>query len=69
MIEVLFPLYLLQDYDLSQLHKGLDDRPEVFCTDVFPTGQSRPCYRLQLQANEGIYKFIEDVSVITFERC
>lgn len=66
MIEV--PLFSLQEYDLSQLHRGLDNCPEVFCTDVFPTAQSRPCYHLQPQANEDIDKFVEDVSEILYIR-
>ncbi|XP_075998677.1 B-cadherin [Genypterus blacodes] len=49
-----------REYDLSQLHRGLDNRPEVFCTDVFPNVQSVPRYRLHLQANEDISNFIED---------
>ncbi|XP_068169722.1 B-cadherin isoform X2 [Antennarius striatus] len=49
-----------REYDLSQLHKGLDCRPEVFCTEVLPTVLSRPSYRLQLQINEEIGKFLED---------
>ncbi|XP_060891142.1 B-cadherin [Labrus mixtus] len=49
-----------QEYDLSLLHRGLDNRPEVFSTDVSPTVQSRPCYRLQPRANEEIGQFIED---------
>uniref|UniRef100_A0A8C2WXE8 Cadherin-1 n=1 Tax=Cyclopterus lumpus TaxID=8103 RepID=A0A8C2WXE8_CYCLU len=49
-----------QEYDLSQLHRGLDNHPEVFSTEVFPTVQSHLYYRLQLQANEEIVQFIED---------
>ena len=50
----------LQDFDLSQLQKGPDNCHKV--TDVFPTVQSRPCYRLLPQANEEICTFIEIVS-------
>ncbi|KAK5867523.1 hypothetical protein PBY51_012001 [Eleginops maclovinus] len=49
-----------REYDLGQLHRGLDNRPEVFCTDVFPAVQSHPSYRLQLQDNEEIFNLIED---------
>uniref|UniRef100_A0A673AFS1 Cadherin-1 n=1 Tax=Sphaeramia orbicularis TaxID=375764 RepID=A0A673AFS1_9TELE len=49
-----------QEYDLSQLHRGLDNHPEVLCTDVFPTMQTRPSYRLRPQANEDVGHFIED---------
>ncbi|XP_060932530.1 B-cadherin-like [Limanda limanda] len=47
-----------QDFDLSQLQKGPDNHHKV--TDVFPTLQSRPCYRLLPQANEEICTFIEN---------
>ncbi|XP_069567234.1 B-cadherin [Brachyistius frenatus] len=48
-----------QDYDLSQLLRGLNNRLDVFCSDVFPAVQCRPCYRLQIQDNEEVGKFIE----------
>ncbi|XP_062246180.1 B-cadherin-like isoform X2 [Platichthys flesus] len=47
-----------QDFDLSQLQKRPDNYHKV--TDVFPTVQSRPCYRLLPQANEEICTFIEN---------
>ncbi|KAM7396603.1 hypothetical protein PAMP_019636 [Pampus punctatissimus] len=49
-----------QEYDLCQLHNGLDNRPEVFYMDVFPTVHIRPCYHLQPQANKEICNFIKD---------
>uniref|UniRef100_A0A667ZF53 Cadherin-1 n=1 Tax=Myripristis murdjan TaxID=586833 RepID=A0A667ZF53_9TELE len=49
-----------QQYDLSQLHRGLDSHPSVFCTDVLPIGQTLPLYRLRPQVDEEIGNFIED---------
>ncbi|XP_072241783.1 B-cadherin [Leuresthes tenuis] len=49
-----------QNYNQAQLHRGLENRSEVFSTDLSPTVQSRPGYRLQIQADEEIGKFIED---------
>ncbi|XP_034032546.1 B-cadherin-like isoform X2 [Thalassophryne amazonica] len=49
-----------QEYDLSQLHRGLDHLPEILCTDVFPAAQTHPSYRRQPQSNEDIEKFIEE---------
>ncbi|KAM7414438.1 hypothetical protein PAMA_019316 [Pampus argenteus] len=48
-----------QKYNLCQLHNGLENRPEVFCMDAFPTVHIRPCYHLQPQPNE-ICNFIKD---------
>ncbi|KAM9855005.1 LOW QUALITY PROTEIN: B-cadherin [Aulostomus maculatus] len=48
-----------QEYDLSHLHRGLDNRPLVFCTDVVPA-ESRPTYCRQPKANEDISKFLEE---------
>lgn len=63
--ESLFP-HFTQQYDLSQLHRGLDSHPSVFCTDVLPTGQTLPLYRLRPQVDEEIGNFIEDVSEVKF---
>ncbi|KAM9753390.1 B-cadherin [Menidia menidia] len=49
-----------QDYNLAQLHRGLDNRPVVLSADVRPAVQSRPQYRLQIQPDEEIGRFIED---------
>ncbi|KAM3870595.1 B-cadherin [Diretmus argenteus] len=49
-----------QEYDLSQLHRGLDHRPEVFSTDVFPNAQTLLHYRLRPQEDEELCNFIED---------
>ncbi|MBN3319812.1 CADH1 protein, partial [Atractosteus spatula] len=51
-----------QEYDLSQLHRGLDNRPEVFRNDVVPTftGLPAPQYRPRPANPEEIGNFIED---------
>ncbi|XP_030646310.1 B-cadherin [Chanos chanos] len=49
-----------QDYDLSQLHLGLDNRPEVLCADVAPTLSPAVQYRLHPEENEEISSFIKD---------
>jgi len=51
-----------QDYDLSVLHRGLDNRPEVFRNDVIPTFMSAPQYQYKPRpANpEDIGNFIDD---------
>lgn len=49
-----------QDYDLSVLHRGLDNRPEVFRNDVAPTFLSAPQYRQRPANPEEIGTFIDD---------
>ncbi|KAJ8417810.1 hypothetical protein AAFF_G00226530 [Aldrovandia affinis] len=49
-----------QEYDLSQLHRGLDNRPDVFRNDVAPTLVAAPLYRPRPEENEEIGNFIED---------
>lgn len=51
-----------QDYDLSVLHRGLDNRPEVFRNDVAPTFLPAPQYRPRPANPEEIGTFIDDVS-------
>uniref|UniRef100_A0A673I2D4 Cadherin-1 n=1 Tax=Sinocyclocheilus rhinocerous TaxID=307959 RepID=A0A673I2D4_9TELE len=49
-----------QDFDLSVLHCGLDNRPEVFRNDVAPTFLSAPQYRPRPANPEDIGTFIAD---------
>ncbi|KAJ8417809.1 hypothetical protein AAFF_G00226520 [Aldrovandia affinis] len=49
-----------QDYDLSQLHRGLDNRPDVFRNDVAPTFMPAPQYRQRPANPEDIGNFIDD---------
>lgn len=51
-----------QDYDLSVLHRGLDNRPEVFRNDVAPTFMPAPQFRPRPANPEEIGTFIDDVS-------
>ncbi|KAK9972667.1 hypothetical protein ABG768_025956 [Culter alburnus] len=49
-----------QDYDLSVLHRGLDNRPEVFRNDVAPTFMPAPQFRPRPANPEEIGTFIDD---------
>ncbi|MBN3272500.1 CADHK protein, partial [Polyodon spathula] len=51
-----------QEYDLSQLHRGLDARPDVFRNDELPTGNAVPQfpYRPRPANPEDIGNFIDD---------
>nr|XP_005166665.1 B-cadherin-like [Danio rerio] len=48
------------DFDLSVLHRGLDNRPEVFRNDVAPTFMPAPQYRPRPANPEEIGTFIDD---------
>ncbi|XP_051576902.1 B-cadherin-like [Myxocyprinus asiaticus] len=49
-----------QDYDLSVLHRGLDNRPEVFRNDEAPTYFAAPQYRPRPANPDEIGTFIDD---------
>lgn len=51
-----------QDYDLSVLHRGLDNRPEVFRNDVMPNFMPAPQYQPRPANPEEIGNFIDHVS-------
>lgn len=51
-----------QDYDLSVLHRGLDNRPEVFRNDVLPNFMPAPQYQPRPANPEEIGNFIDHVS-------
>nr|AAH68940.1 Xb-cad protein [Xenopus laevis] len=49
-----------QDYDLSQLHRGLDARPDIMRNDVVPTLMSVPHYRPRPSNPDEIGNFIDE---------
>ncbi|KAM8946593.1 blastomere cadherin-like [Pelodytes ibericus] len=49
-----------QDYDLSQLHRGLDARPDVMRNDVVPTLMPAPQYKPRPSNPEEIGNFIDE---------
>ncbi|XP_053304540.1 blastomere cadherin-like [Spea bombifrons] len=49
-----------QDYDLSQLHRGLDARPDIMRNDVVPTLIPAPQYRPRPSNPEEIGNFIDE---------
>ena len=58
----LFLPFSPKDFDLSQLHRGLDARPEVTRNDVAPTLLSMPQYRPRPANPDEIGNFIDEVS-------
>lgn len=54
--------FSLKEYDLSQLHRGLEARPEVTRNDVAPTLLSVPQYRPRPANPDEIGNFIDEVS-------
>lgn len=58
---LLFPI--VQDYDITQLHRGLEARPEVVLrNDVAPTFMPTPMYRPRPANPDEIGNFIVEVS-------
>ncbi|NXS69338.1 CADH1 protein, partial [Pandion haliaetus] len=49
-----------QDYDLSQLHRGLDARPEVIRNDVAPPLMAAPQYRPRPANPDELGNFIDE---------
>ncbi|CAH2323958.1 blastomere cadherin [Pelobates cultripes] len=49
-----------QDYDLAQLHRGLDARPDVMRNDVVPTLMPAPQYRARPSDPQEIGNFINE---------
>ncbi|XP_056318145.1 B-cadherin [Danio aesculapii] len=48
-----------KDFDLSVLHRGLDNRPNVFRNDVSPIFLSAPQYRPRPASSEDISTFVD----------
>ncbi|XP_036066519.1 cadherin-1 [Oryzias melastigma] len=49
-----------QDFDLSVLHYGLDNKPDVLRSDMMPSTMSRPTYRTLPANPDEIGNFIDD---------
>lgn len=61
-VPYLHQTHFLQDYDLSVLHRGLDNRPGIMRNDELPTFMPAPQYRPRPANPEEIGTFIDDVS-------
>lgn len=59
---LILPVVFHQDYDLSVLHRGLDNRPDVFRNDVIPNYMPAPQYQPRPANPEEIGNFIDHVS-------